>query len=199
MYYNCFVQIGVKTLINYLKKFDDFFIHLINSKIKNKYLDKIMFRVTDLGGAIFTSIFAMGLLIFGNKEIKMIGLEAIFALSFGQIFVQSLKRLMSRERPYKIIKQLHTFGIELRDYSFPSGHTTASFSLATTLAVNLPKLAVIVLLLALVIGMSRIYLGVHYPTDVVAGIILGIFASLTIHIYFLQFVDKVGLALGLSL
>ncbi|MDY0236512.1 MAG: phosphatase PAP2 family protein [Gudongella sp.] len=186
-------------MINYLKKFDDFFIHLINSKIKNKYLDKIMFRVTDLGGAIFTSIFAMGLLIFGNKEIKMIGLEAIFALSFGQIFVQSLKRLMSRERPYKIIKQLHTFGIELRDYSFPSGHTTASFSLATTLAVNLPKLAVIVLLLALVIGMSRIYLGVHYPTDVVAGIILGIFASLTIHIYFLQFVDKVGLALGLSL
>lgn len=186
-------------MINYLKKFDDFFIHLINSKIKNKYLDKIMFRVTDLGGAIFTSIFAMGLLIFGSKEIKMIGLEAIFALSFGQVFVQSLKRLMSRERPYKILEHLHTFGIELRDYSFPSGHTTASFSLATTLAVNLPKVAVVVLVLALIIGMSRIYLGVHYPTDVVAGIILGIFASLTIHIYFLDFINKIGLAIGLNL
>ena len=184
---------------NYLKKFDDFFINLINSKIKNKYLDKIMYRVTDLGGAIFTSIFAMGLLVFGSKEIKMIGLEAMIALFFGQIFVQSLKRLLSRERPYKILEHLHTFGIELRDYSFPSGHTTASFSLATTLAVNLPKLAILVLLLALLIGMSRIYLGVHYPTDVVAGIILGVFASLTIHIYFLQFVDKVGLAMRLNL
>lgn len=68
---------------NYLKKFDDFFINLINSKIKNKYLDKIMYRVTDLGGAIFTSIFAMGLLVFGSKEIKMIGLEAMIALFFG--------------------------------------------------------------------------------------------------------------------
>lgn len=158
-----------------------------------------MFRVTDLGGAIFTSIFAIGLLVFGSKEIKLVGLEAMFALFFGQIFVQSLKRLMSRERPYKILEHLHTFGIELRDYSFPSGHTTASFSLATTLAVNLPKVAVVVLLLALLIGMSRIYLGVHYPTDVAAGIILGIFASLTIHVYFIQFVDKAALAIGLNL
>lgn len=158
-----------------------------------------MFRLTDLGGAIFTSIFAIGLLVFGSKEIKLVGLEAMFALFFGQIFVQSLKRLMSRERPYKILEHLHTFGIELRDYSFPSGHTTASFSLATTLAVNLPKVAVVVLLLALLIGMSRIYLGVHYPTDVAAGIILGIFASLTIHVYFIQFVDKAALAIGLNL
>ena len=59
-------------MLNYLKKFDDFFIHLINSRIKNKYLDKIMFRVTDLGGAIFTSIFAIGLLVFGSKEIKLV-------------------------------------------------------------------------------------------------------------------------------
>src|SRR5690554_2261037 len=98
-----------------IKRFDAFFIHLINSKIKNKYLDKIMYRITDLGGAVFTSIFALGLVLVGNSKVKLTGVEAIIALFFGQIFVQSLKKLMSRERPYKILKHLHTFGIEMRD------------------------------------------------------------------------------------
>lgn len=181
-----------------LKRFDDFFIHLINSKIKNKYLDKIMYRITDLGGAVFTSIFALGLVLVGNSRVKLIGVEAIIALFFGQIFVQSLKKLMSRERPYKILKHLHTFGIEMRDYSFPSGHTTASFSLATTIALNMPRTAVFVLVLALIIGMSRVYLGVHYPTDVAAGIFIGVFASLAVYLYFINYVERFGTILGIN-
>ena len=181
-----------------LKRFDDFFIHLINSKIKNKYLDKIMYRITDLGGAVFTSIFALGLVLVGNSKVKLIGVEAIIALFFGQIFVQSLKKLMSRERPYKILKHLHTFGIEMRDYSFPSGHTTASFSLATTIALNMPRTAVFVLVLAFIIGMSRVYLGVHYPTDVAAGIFIGVFASLAVYLYFINYVERLGSILGIN-
>ncbi|MDX9916447.1 MAG: phosphatase PAP2 family protein [Gudongella sp.] len=179
-------------------RFDNHFIQLLNTRIKNKYLDRIMYRITDLGGAIFTSIFAISLVVFGNRQVKVLGLEAIVALSFGQIFVQSLKKLFSRERPYKIIQQLHTFGIDLRDYSFPSGHTTASFSLATTIALNMPKLAVIVFFLAIVIGMSRIYLGVHYPTDVAAGILLGVMASVTTHLYFIPLVEKIGTFIGIN-
>lgn len=180
------------------KRFDDHFIKLLNSRIKNPYLDRFMLRITDLGGAVFTSIFASGLVLLGDRNTKLLGLEAILALFFGQIFVQSLKKLMSRERPYKIIEQLHTFGIDLRDYSFPSGHTTASFSLATTIAVNMPRLTIFIFLLALLIGISRIYLGVHYPTDVAAGILLGVFASLVIHFYFIEAVDKIAFFLGIS-
>ncbi len=181
-----------------LKRFDDYFIHLINAKIKNKFLDRLMYRITDLGGAVFTSIFALGLVLIGNSRVKLIGIEAILALFFGQIFVQSLKKLMSRERPYKILEHLHTFGIEMRDYSFPSGHTTASFSLATTIALNMPKTAIFVLVLAFIIGMSRVYLGVHYPTDVAAGILIGVFASLAIYLYFLHYVERLGSLLGIS-
>lgn len=181
-----------------LKRFDDYFIHLINAKIKNKFLDRLMYRITDLGGAVFTSIFALGLVLIGNSRVKLIGIEAILALFFGQIFVQSLKKLMSRERPYKILEHLHTFGIEMRDYSFPSGHTTASFSLATTIALNMPKTAIFVLVLAFTIGMSRVYLGVHYPTDVAAGILIGVFASLAIYLYFLHYVERLGSLLGIS-
>lgn len=180
------------------KRFDDHFIQLINSRIKNPCLDKFMLRITDLGGAVFTSIFATGLVLLGKNSTRIMGLEAIAALFFGQIFVQSLKKIMSRERPYKIIEQLHTFGIDLRDYSFPSGHTTASFSLATTIALNMPRLGLFVFVMAMLIGISRIYLGVHYPTDVAAGIILGIFASVVIHLYFLETVERIGTILGIN-
>ncbi|TJX14310.1 phosphatase PAP2 family protein [Tissierella creatinini] len=181
-----------------LKSFDDFFIKLINSKIKNKYLDKFLYRVTDLGGALFITVFCISLIIFGSTYNKKVGIEAIIALGFTQIVVHSLKRLLSRERPYKIIEQLNTFGIDLSDYSFPSGHTTASFSLATTLALNMPKFSMLVYILATIIAISRIYLGVHYPTDVTAGLIIGIGGGLITHHYLLEYVDKVITFIGIN-
>lgn len=183
---------------NGLKVFDDFFIKLINSRIKNKYLDKFMYKVTDLGGALFITVFIMSLIIFGSSQNKKIGLEALVALGLTQIVVQSLKRLLSRERPYKIIEHLNTFGIDLADYSFPSGHTTASFSLATTLALNMPKFSSLVYILAVIIAVSRIYLGVHYPTDVTAGLILGIGGGLITHQYLLKYVDQIATFVGIS-
>lgn len=180
------------------KAFDDFFIKLINSRIKNKYLDKFMYRVTDLGGALFITIFTLSLIIFGSTENKKIGLEALMVLGLTQIVVHSLKRLLSRERPYKIIEHLNTFGIDLSDYSFPSGHTTASFSLATTLALNMPKFSILVYILATIIAVSRIYLGVHYPTDVTAGLILGIGGGIITHQYLLKYVDQMARFVGIS-
>lgn len=182
----------------YLKMFDDYFINLINSRMKNKYLDIFMYRVTDLGGAIFITMFTLGLVIFGSDKNKLIGIEALLSLAISQIIVQSLKIIMSRERPYKIIEHLNTFGIDLSDYSFPSGHTTASFSLATTLALNLPEYTIVAIFLALIIAISRIYLGVHYPTDVAFGLILGIACPIIVHVYLLDIVDKIAVFIGIS-
>lgn len=182
----------------HLKIFDDYFINLINSRIKNKYLDIFMYRVTDLGGAIFITVFTLSLIIFGSTANKIIGIEALLALGISQIIVHSLKMLLSRERPYKIIEHLNTFGIDLSDYSFPSGHTTASFSLATTLAVNMPKISLIVFILALIIAISRIYLGVHYPTDVAAGLILGVGCAIIVHMHLLKIVEEIAIFLGIS-
>lgn len=181
------------------KRFDDKFLDLINKRMQTRYLDVFMFRVTDLGGAIFSSLILLLFFALGNNNIKLIGFEAFIALAISQAFAHSLKRVLSRERPYKIIEQLNTYGIDLNDYSFPSGHTTASFSIATTIAINIPRLSLLVFILAMVVGISRIYLGVHYPTDVAVGILLGFTVALFIHFYLLDLVYKLARAIGYSI
>lgn len=180
-----------------LKKFDDYLIELINSRIKNDFLDKFMYRVTDLGGAIFSTVFSLVLVLLGNSTIRLIGLESLAVLALSQIVVHSLKLILSRERPYTIIEHLHTFGFNLKDYSFPSGHTTASFSIATVLALNIPSVSLLTFFIAIIIGISRIYLGVHYPTDVAAGIILGVGSAILVHMFLLVFIEEIATSLGL--
>lgn len=182
---------------NILRRFDNYLIELINSRIKNDFLDRFMYRITDLGGAIFTTFFSLILVIFGNDFISMIGLEALVVMGLSQIVVQGLKKILGRERPYKIIEQLNTFGINLKDYSFPSGHTTASFTIATVLSLNIPYTTLFAFLLATIVGMSRIYLGVHYPTDVIAGIILGVGSSILVHIYLLDYIQELAILMGI--
>lgn len=177
---------------NRLKKFDDLFIEIINNRMRTKYLDYIMYRITHLGSAAFSAILMFSFIFFGNQNIRNIGLELFLVLGISQIIVHSLKKILSRERPYKILEQLNTFGINLKDYSFPSGHSAASFSLATTIALNIPRLSIVVFFLAILVAISRIYLGVHYPTDVAAGIIIGFSASLLIHFYLIEFVYNLG-------
>jgi len=173
---------------NKLKRFDDIFIELINKKMNHRYLNIIMHRATNMGGALFSSLLVLVLILIGSSNVKLMGFEALVVLIISQAIVHSLKKILSRERPYKIIEHLNTFGINMKDYSFPSGHTTASFSIATTIALNIPRLTIIVFTLAMIVGISRIYLGVHYPTDVVAGILLGIGTALIIHFYLLEYI-----------
>lgn len=166
-----------------LKWFDDRLIRLININIKNRFLDKFMIKFTNLGGVLSINFFILTLLFFGNDTAKIIGLEGAIALTISQSITYGLKSLLSRERPYKILENLNTFDIILKDYSFPSGHSSASFTIATIIAMTIPRISVIVFPIALIIGISRIYLGVHYPTDVAAGIVLGIISSIITHLY----------------
>lgn len=181
------------------KKFDDFLIELINIKMNHRYLDILMYKATNLGGALFSSLLVIFLILIGSSSTKLIGIESLVSLCISQIIVHSLKILLSRERPYKIIEQLNTFGINLKDYSFPSGHTAASFSIATTIALNIPKLTIIVFVIAIIVGISRIYLAVHYPTDVAAGIILGTIPAIIVHYHLIGFIYKLGNLIGIDL
>lgn len=166
---------------NPFKAFDNFFINLINKQMRNPFFDFLFYHITNIGGAISLITITALLIFFGKGKYKVLGIKIAFALILSGIIVQILKRIFTRSRPYWILKNLNTYGIDLRDYSFPSGHSAASFAVAVIIALNFPKISIVVIMLALLIAISRIYLAVHYPTDVAAGIIIGIVSSLLVN------------------
>ena len=143
------------------------------------FLDTVMPLITLLGDAgIFWIACAVVLLLI--PKYRKVGLSMGAALLLGVVLCNmTLKPLVGRIRPYDY--QLEHFGkvIQLlvatpHDFSFPSGHTIASFEAATVLLIHNRKLGIPAMVLAVLIAFSRLYLYVHYPTDVLASVVLGI-------------------------
>lgn len=169
---------------NYFKRFDKFFIKLINSTLKNKFFDFLFPKITHMGGVAFISMSLLMMLIFRTKYLnRVLALDVALAQIITALVVHSIKVLIGRERPYNIIKELNTFGLDLSDYSFPSGHSAAAVSLATIVILNFPNLFLLMTIYAVTICISRIYIAVHYPTDVVMGASLGLLLSIISHNY----------------
>ena len=147
------------------------------------FLDAAMPVITLLGDAgIFWMAIAAVLLLF--KKTRRVGLGMGFALLMGLLLCNlTLKPLCQRPRPYDY--QYDVFGklIPLlidrqHDFSFPSGHTIASFEAAGVIMLNNKKWGTGALVLACLIAFSRLYLYVHYPTDVLVSIVLGLALAL---------------------
>lgn len=142
-------------------------------------LDTLMPIITSLGDAgILWITLAAALLT--TRKYRKIGISMATALVMGLVICNlCMKPLFARTRPYDY--QLEQFGLTIplliqaeSDFSFPSGHTIASFEAATVLAVYYRKWGIPALVLASLIAFSRLYLYVHYPTDVLCSVILGI-------------------------
>ena len=84
-----------------------------------------------------------------------------------------LKRLFRRRRPFLAFVKARVLGTRPRDFSFPSGHSASAFAGALLLSLHVPYLAPVFYAIAAIVALSRIYLGVHYPSDVVVGAAAG--------------------------
>ena len=150
----------------------------IQANLQSSFMDAFMPVVTLLGDAgIFWIAWAILLLFF--PKTRKIGLGMGFALILGLLVCNvTLKPLVGRPRPYDF--QEAELGVIINlliekqhDFSFPSGHTIASFEAAVVLLKNSKKMGIPAMILAILIAFSRLYLYVHYPTDVIASVILG--------------------------
>ena len=142
------------------------------------FLDAVMPVITVLGDAgIFWIALAVVFLLI-PKHRKM-GLSMGLALMMGVVLCNMiLKPAVGRIRPYDYQLEFFQRTIPLlierqHDFSFPSGHTIASFEAAVAMLICNKKLGIPAMILAVLIAFSRMYLYVHYPTDVIASVILG--------------------------
>lgn len=149
------------------------------------FLDFLMPVITLFGeGGVFWIACALAMLI--SRKYRREGLAMGLALLMGLIICNlTLKPLIERMRPYDFQRAYFGNVIPLlidglSDFSFPSGHTIACFEAATVLMCTRKKLGIPALILAFLVAFSRLYLYVHYPTDVlfsiVAGTLIGILA-----------------------
>jgi undecaprenyl-diphosphatase len=130
--------------------------------------------VTHLGGATVTVGIGLALLVVDPR----IGLAALLANFASHAAVQILKRVVARPRPCDPDGRLLAL-VNLPDpFSFPSGHAAAATAVAATLAWWNPRLAFLVVPLAVVVAVSRIRLRVHHISDVLAGAALGLLGAL---------------------
>ncbi len=130
--------------------------------------------ITHLGDkGLFWILTAFVLLIF--KKTRPLGIMAGMALVFSVLINNvMIKPNVGRIRPYEVVDGLKLLIEKQHDPSFPSGHSGASLAAAVVYLVKGPKkIGIPAIILALLIAFSRLYVGVHYPTDVIAGIITG--------------------------
>jgi len=160
-------------LILLVKRGDRSLLYFINHRLRCDILDHFMALSTNFGGATFTISFSISLFIWGEGDLKIAANRGLISLTTSFILGYLIKKIFERPRPYLVLPDTYTGTKLFKDFAFPSGHTTASFSLAVSYALAYPYLALPLISLAFLIGISRIYLGQHYPTDVIVGGLLG--------------------------
>jgi undecaprenyl-diphosphatase len=157
--------------------FDCRVLQKVNRHFDKKLLNLFFRLVTHLGGADITIAVTFLLIILSPRDTRLISISSALALTASHIPVHLAKQLFPRKRPYLMIEKTKFPANPLQDHSFPSGHTTAIFSVMIPYVLFLPQLAFFLIPLGVCVGISRIYLGLHYPSDVIAGGILGTVAG----------------------
>ena len=154
----------------------------IQNNIRNDVLTPIFKFITTLGNAgVIWIVLSVGLLI--PKKTRRVGVLALVSLLFSALIDNViLKNVVARTRPYEVIEGLTSLVGVQKDYSFPSGHTGSAFAAAVVMFRELPKkLGIPILVFVCLMGLSRLYVGVHYPSDVLGGVLIGTGIALLTH------------------
>lgn len=139
---------------------------------------RIWIAITHLGGAACSIAAALVPLLVAHGTLATAARHATVALAVSHVAVQVVKRTVGRPRP-------SAYGVaslvgDPDRFSFPSGHSAAAMSVAVAYALAFPPLAIPLVALALLVGASRIFLGVHYPGDVLIGQLIAVLTAMLV-------------------
>jgi undecaprenyl-diphosphatase len=129
--------------------------------------------ISRLGDGIFWYALMAALLAAGGRLALLPVAQMVAAGAAGVLVYKLLKRHTLRPRPYQVRTDIRLCGEPLDQFSFPSGHTLHAVSFTVVALHHFPALAPLLLPFASLVALSRVVLGLHYPSDVLAGAVLG--------------------------
>lgn len=172
-------------MLDIIQTFDSSVLLWIQENFRNFILDSFMIAYTSLGNYSIIWLILAAVMIYFPKTRKA-GVLVLLAIVLGYLINNfMLKDLIERPRPWIDISALEPLIYASNPNSFPSGHTCIAFAVSGIICRMQSKgWALASIAAAILMGFSRLYVGVHYPTDVIAGAIVGIICSQIIwHIY----------------
>jgi undecaprenyl-diphosphatase len=166
----------VKRTKEWIIKSDEVIFYLLNKQ--PLFLIHMFKWITHLGGAVFSIGIPFIVWLVGPIELREVVMVTYFSLTVSHLIMFFAKRQFRRLRPHLSTLHATLHGPILKDPSFPSGHSTAIFSVITPFIIFDPFLAPFLFPIAIMVALSRVILGFHYPTDVLAGSLLGAFTAM---------------------
>jgi len=167
-------MVGAKTVWGYIEKRDHRVMRRMNSWKAPRWIRFWMLTATRMGdGWLWYGLGAILLAVGGSRAYEAVGAAGCAAI-FGIFVFKLLKRLSHRPRPCQFEPHCWARVLPPDKFSFPSGHTMTAFSIALVVSYFYPALQWPLYFLALSIGLSRVVLGMHFLSDVLAGAVLGL-------------------------
>jgi len=153
---------------------------VINGDLRNAVFDVLMPVVTDPDPFFIPlALVAIGLFIWGGRKGRTMVVLALLLLFVSNTVNEALKLWFQRPRPCHTLEAVHLLvGCSASNFSFPSGHATNATAQAAFFGFAYRPLAIPLFLVAAMIGYSRVYVGVHYPADVVGGVLVGLMCAI---------------------
>ena len=177
--------------MNTITQFDFSILNFIQENFRCTFLDVVMPFITSLGDVGFIWILISVILLFFKKTRKL-GIQLLISILFAYVIYQLiLKPVIARPRPFTQNPVVELLIKAPKDFSFPSGHTACGFSFVIILFLAKNKWWIPSLILACLIGFSRMYLYVHFPTDVLCGALCGIIFGAISYYFSSKMLEKI--------